>query len=98
METYARDMAAGDFALTETIIVSDKGRTMNCQHRLNACILSGKPIDAVMIMGVPDSAFLKLDSGEKRRPVDWSANGSCQARRQQAGPTGIEGACRRFIA
>ena len=77
LETYARDMEAGDFVLTgETIILSDKWKTMNGQHRLNACILAKKPFDAVVIQGLPERVYLKLDSGEKRRAADWLSSGS----------------------
>jgi hypothetical protein len=70
-------MEAGDFELTgETLIISDKWKTLNGQHRLNACILSKKPFDAVVVQGVPERVYLKLDSGEKRRAADWLASGT----------------------
>lgn len=75
LETYARDMEAGDFALTgETIILSDKWKLLNGQHRLNACILAKAGFDAVIIQGVPDSVYHKLDSGEIRRLADALAH------------------------
>ena len=68
-------MEAGNFLLTgETILLSNKWRLLNGQHRLNACILAKAAFDAVVIQGLPENIFRKLDSGEKRRPADWLAS------------------------
>jgi hypothetical protein len=58
----------------ETVILSDKWKLLNGQHRLNACILSKKPFPALIVQGLPERVYRKLDSGEKRRAADWLAH------------------------
>jgi hypothetical protein len=61
LETYQRDMEAGDFVLTgETIILDKQWFLLNGQHRLNACILSGKPFAAIVVQGVDRSVYFKI--------------------------------------
>jgi hypothetical protein len=56
-------------------ILDEKWDLKNGQHRLNACIVSGKSFKAVIVQGVSPSVFKKLDSGEKRRSADWLGSG-----------------------
>jgi len=72
IDSYTRDIAAGDFTATgETIILDENLKLLNGQHRLNACIKAGKPFPVLLVWGVPRREFKKLDSGEKRRAADW---------------------------
>jgi hypothetical protein len=52
LQTYERDMAAGNFDLTgETIILDEHWKLLNGQHRLNACIRAKKSFPALIVQG-----------------------------------------------
>lgn len=64
---YARDMAAGDWLETgEPIILSDEGRLLDGQHRLNAVIKSGANVRMLIVRGVSDDAMRRIDTGKGR--------------------------------
>lgn len=50
----------------EPIIFSKTGRMLNGQHRLTACMMADKPIDALIVFDVDDAAFKYMDIGTKR--------------------------------
>jgi hypothetical protein len=52
--------------------VEDAERTAP-SHRLHALEDIVRPL---VVQGVPERVYLKLDSGEKRRAADWLASGS----------------------
>lgn len=55
----------------ETIKFDDEGRLIDGQHRLEACILSGKPFRTYVIRGIHDRrAFSTIDVGRARTPGD----------------------------
>jgi hypothetical protein len=54
----------------ETIIVGDNFQILNGQHRLAACVASGKPIEVLIVFGVPSAAFTTLDQGARRSGSD----------------------------
>jgi hypothetical protein len=54
----------------ETIIVGDNGQILNGQHRLAACVASGKSIEVLMVFGVPATAFITVDQGARRSGGD----------------------------
>lgn len=54
----------------ETIIVGDNGQILNGQHRLSACVAAGKPIEVLMVFGIPASAFVTVDQGARRNGGD----------------------------
>lgn len=54
----------------ETIIVGDNGQILNGQHRLAACVATGKPIEVLMVFGVPAAAFVTVDQGARRGGAD----------------------------
>lgn len=71
LETYARDLAAGAWALTgEPLIFDSEGQLLNGQHRLNGAVVSGHALKTLVVAGVAPKAFRYLDSGEKRRGAD----------------------------
>tara|TARA_R110002020_G_scaffold233439_1_gene445217 strand:- start:996 stop:1991 length:996 start_codon:yes stop_codon:yes gene_type:complete len=68
---YAHQMETGNWKPTgEPIIIGSKGELLNGQHRLAACISSGKPFKTVVIVGVNRDMFIHLDSGRKRSHTD----------------------------
>jgi hypothetical protein len=54
----------------EPIIFNDAGELADGQHRLAACIESGKPIVALVIYGMPKQAFWTIDTGKSRSGPD----------------------------
>lgn len=64
-------MKRGEWALNgEAIKVSDKGRLMDGQHRLQAIIDSGVSIRTVLIEGLPDTTQETMDQGQRRTLAD----------------------------
>jgi hypothetical protein len=70
-QRYIDAMKAGQWKLTgEAIQFNTKGELINGQHRLEAVIESGKSIEILVCRGVPDEAFMELDTGGTRTPGD----------------------------
>jgi hypothetical protein len=57
----------GDFRLTNDMVCLDiNGLVINGQHRLKACVVSGKPITVVFGTGYESKAMIDMDSGQHR--------------------------------
>ncbi len=55
----------------ESIAFSESGRLLDGQHRLHACINSGKPFKTIVIKGINDeAAFGTIDIGKPRSVTD----------------------------
>lgn len=68
---YARDMENGNWQYNGDAIRFDKsGRLLDGQHRLLACIQSGKPFTTAVVRGLDDSAQLTIDAGKTRTMAD----------------------------
>lgn len=68
---YARAMERGEWLLNgEAIIFDDAGNLANGQHRLNACIRTGIPLNTVVVRGVHPDSFKTFDGGKTRSPAD----------------------------
>lgn len=66
-----RQIECGKFVYNgETIIVGDNGQILNGQHRLAACVASGKLIEVLMVFGIPAAAFVTVDQGSRRAGAD----------------------------
>ena len=66
-DKLAADITNGDWILNgQAIIFDEDGALVNGQHRLEACIRSGKPITSVAVRGVDRLAFLSIDTGQSR--------------------------------
>lgn len=66
---YAKTMAEKRWKLTgEPLIFSKKGNLINGQHRLHACVDSGKSFETFVVFGIDDDAFAFIDIGTKRSP------------------------------
>lgn len=57
----------------ETIIFDEKGRPIDCQHRLRACVLANKPIETYCVFGIPARFFPSFDQGKARGGSDLAA-------------------------
>ena len=73
----ALQMEAGWTLNGETIKFSDQGALIDGQHRLHACILSGRSFDTYVARGISDpKAFATIDTGKSRTFGDvFSASG-----------------------
>jgi hypothetical protein len=61
----------GEWDLTgETIKLDREGRVRDGQHRLQAIIRSGKAVQCIVVRGIPESAFDKIDTGKSRSMAD----------------------------
>jgi len=61
----------GEFEyIGESIKIDVNGAIIDGQHRLLACVQTGKPIDVELIEDLPTSVFKKIDTGAKRTPND----------------------------
>lgn len=72
VQSYARQMAKGLWKSDngESISISDCGKLTNGQHRLEAVIVYNKPVDFMIISGVPESSITSIDDGVKRNLTD----------------------------
>lgn len=71
VDRLARDMAAGRFDFTGDAIRFDRNRVLiDGQHRLLACIKSGKPFETLVIYNLPPKAQDRIDSGRSRSADD----------------------------
>ena len=67
VQKYANKMKEEKWELNgESIKISADGRLLDGQHRLLACVRSGKPFTTVIIRGLPSSAFSTIDIGRRR--------------------------------
>ena len=54
-----------------TIVFASDGRLLDGQHRLQACLRSGKPIDTVVVRGIDTESQISMDSGVRRSVADF---------------------------
>lgn len=74
VERYAREMIAGKWRLNgEAVKVSNAGRLIDGQHRLNAVIMANIPVQMFVVRGVDDDAMVTLDTGVGRTYADVGA-------------------------
>lgn len=55
-----------------TIVFDENGNLIDGQHRLTACIKTGKPIVTIVVRGIKRSAQITMDTGVKRRLRDYT--------------------------
>ncbi len=71
VESYARDMVAGDWQLTgESIKFSADGLLLDGQHRLLAVVMADVKVDMLIVRGVSATSQEVMDSGAKRQASD----------------------------
>ena len=71
LDRYLRDIVGDRWEFTgQPIIYSTQDKLLDGQHRLLACVESGKPIIALVVRGVPPKAFAKMDIGRSRTAGD----------------------------
>ena len=68
---YIKDMESGNFSLNgETIKIALDGRLLDGQHRLLACVRSGKTFPTVIATGLKEEVFSTIDVGMPRSASD----------------------------
>lgn len=71
VQRYARTMESGGWLLNgETIKFDREGFMFDGQHRLSACVLTGKPFEAFVAEGLDREAFDTVDTGKGRTSAD----------------------------
>lgn len=71
-ETFARDMAAGNWQFNgEPVIVAKSGELNDGQHRCSAVVMAGRAIDVILIVGVERETRMTLDRGRNRTVGDY---------------------------
>lgn len=55
-----------------TIVFDENGILRDGQHRLHACVKTGKPITSVVVRGVKGEAQITMDTGTKRALRDYT--------------------------
>jgi len=61
----------GEWDMTgETIKLDKDGKVRDGQHRLHAVIRAGIPVDNIVVRGISESAFDKIDTGKSRSMAD----------------------------
>lgn len=67
---YATIMAAGDWMVSQPILIDRSGRLIDGQHRLNAVVEARVNVPMLVIRGLDPEAFKVLDTGVKRSAGD----------------------------
>ena len=71
VDYYAEQMVKGQWKLNgESICFTKNGAMANGQHRLNAIIKYGKPVDLLVVRGCDEDSFITYDSGRNRKVSD----------------------------
>ncbi|PPD06300.1 MAG: hypothetical protein CTY28_14545 [Hyphomicrobium sp.] len=71
LDRYIRDLNNGEWSVTgEAIKFSKSGRLLDGQHRLMACVKTGKSFRTLVVTGLDDTAMDNMDSGKKRDAGD----------------------------
>lgn len=68
VQSLAGSIERGEWMFTgESIKMSESGCLLDGQHRLSAVVMSGEPIEILVITGLPDESFHAIDVGGKKR-------------------------------
>jgi len=76
VELLSRANSEGRWKLTNDAIAmtgdsfASPGRVLNGQHRLFACVESGKPIEVLVLYGADEDAYAVMDTGSPRKAKD----------------------------
>lgn len=67
VKRFKLSMERDEWALNgEAIKIAPDGRILDGQHRLTACVESGKPFQTLIITGIPDETQYTMDTGKAR--------------------------------
>lgn len=72
VERFSYEIAGGRWSFNgEPIIVADTGELNDGQHRCSAVVEAARPIDVMMVVGVPRGTRTTLDQGRARTAGDY---------------------------
>jgi hypothetical protein len=72
MEQLQADVAAGRFEFNgESIVVSNSGVLIDGQHRCNTVVMTGIPIETVIVFGPKESARYTIDIGKPKTSANY---------------------------
>lgn len=76
VEKRAKEMRTNKFRgeNAETIKISDENNLLDGQHRLTACVETGKGFWALLVVGVPESCYDTIDRGKGKTAADTLTN------------------------
>lgn len=91
-QAIGQAMTCGDYVLNgEPIIIGSDNNVLDGQHRLHACIHSGKPFVTLIIRGIDPKAFDTIDAGRAR------TTGEVLAIKGEANSNAVAAALSQFI-
>jgi len=68
---YAEQMRSGKWRYNgDTIKIDTDGNLQDGQHRLSACIVSGRPFDTLVVTGVPVESYITQNTGKPQQAGD----------------------------
>jgi hypothetical protein len=68
---YVRDIQSGDWPLNgETVKTAINGDVLDGQHRLQAIVKAGVPVETFMVIGLPPETQATMDAGRRRTTAD----------------------------
>jgi hypothetical protein len=71
---YGRSMSKDKFLFTgDSVKLSPEGEILDGQHRLLACVKTGKPFDVLVVSNLPPERQHLVDAGRKRTTADMFA-------------------------
>lgn len=70
VDFLARQMKSGEWKMNGEAICFEGTALVNGQHRLNAVIKAGVPVDFLVVRGVEKDSFITYDSGKNRSVSD----------------------------
>lgn len=71
LERIKTAITTGNFIFTgDTIRFDTNGNLLDGQHRLVAVIQTGKSVESLVVFGVGQEAFSRIDTGKRRTPQD----------------------------
>lgn len=67
LKMLVNQLRKGKFVFNgETVVFGDDGNLNNGQHRLQACVTSGKTIEVLLVFGIPKDHFVTYDQVARR--------------------------------
>jgi len=72
VQFLANEITSGRWVLNGAAIRFDsKGKMRDGQHRCHAVVISQRPVDTLVVRGLPETAFETMDIGVKRTLAHW---------------------------
>lgn len=90
LASIARDLDEGRFRLNgETIVILSDGKVADGQHRLTACVQTGRPFWSLVVRGVDPAAYPTIDITSKRTGGDALTSDGYETGKSLAAAAGL---------